>query len=88
MHAHEMHACEVLAYKVLTREAHAHETHAHQIHARRIHAHKTPAHQIHARGTGGYMPVRCVLIFENRVAVLDAEPGLAVMSGSAAVIHL
>jgi hypothetical protein len=32
----------------------------------------------------GCMPVRYVLIFENSFVVLDAEPGLAVMSGSAA----
>src|SRR5436305_565980 len=33
----------------------------------------------------GCMPVRYVLIFENSFVALDAEPGLAVMSGSAAV---
>jgi hypothetical protein len=32
----------------------------------------------------GCMLVRYVLIFENGFVVLDAEPGLAVMSGSAA----
>jgi hypothetical protein len=34
----------------------------------------------------GCMPVRYVLIFENGFVVLDAEPGLAVMSGSAAAV--
>src|SRR5271167_881462 len=35
----------------------------------------------------GCMPVRYVLIFENSLVVLDAEPGLAVMSGSAAAVR-
>jgi hypothetical protein len=34
----------------------------------------------------GCMPVRYVLIFEKSLVVLDTEPGLAVMSRSAAAV--
>src|ERR1700729_3184700 len=76
-----MHACEIHAYEVHAMK-YTPEVYAHEVCAREV------IHPPIRCTLVGYMPVRYVSIFANGLVVLDAEPGLVLMSVLAAAYRV